>query len=278
MYNFHSHTNFCDGSAEPEAYIIEAIKQGFITYGFSGHCPIPIPNDFALTQETIPIYCKEIERLKEKYKGKVNILLGLEADYIPGLTTPFDSFRNQFKLDYIIGSVHVVKNTAGDTWFIDGPVRQTYDDGLKLFFNNDIKNAVTAFYHQTNQMLETEHFEIIGHFDKITMYNQNRFFITSEPWYRKLVMETIALIKEKDVVVEINSRGLYKKRSSDFFPETFILKHLHDSKIPVMINSDAHAPHEISLLYHEAITALKNAGYKERTIIDEKGIKMIKMG
>jgi histidinol-phosphatase (PHP family) len=275
MYKFHAHTHYCDGSAEPEVYIIEAIKQNFKVYGFSGHSPIPIPNNFALTEETMPLYCNEIERLKEKYKGQIDVLLGMEADFIPALTTPFDDFRTQFRLDYIIGSVHIVKNSTGDIWFVDGPVRQSYDDGLKLFFNNDIQRAVTSFYHQTNLMLESEHFEIIGHFDKITMYNQNRFFTSSEPWYRKLVTETIALIKEEDVVVEINSRGLYKKRSSDFFPEAFILKHLYDAKIPVMINSDAHAPHEISLVHREAIAALKNVGFKERAIIDARGVRII---
>jgi histidinol-phosphatase (PHP family) len=277
MYNFHSHTNYCDGSAEPEVYVIEAIKQGFKIYGFSAHSPIPLPNDFALTEDNIHSYCNEINRLKEKYKGQIDILLGMEADFIPGLTTSFDDFRTQFNLEYIIGSVHVVKTPAGDTWFIDGPVRESYDDGLKRFFNNDIRLAVTLFYHQTNQMLETEHFEIIGHFDKITMYNQNRFFTSSEQWYRKLVMETIALIKEKGLVVEINSRGLYKKRSLDFYPETFILKHLHDEKIPVMISTDAHAPHEIGLLYAEAVSALKNAGFKEHAIIDRDEVKTVRL-
>jgi histidinol-phosphatase (PHP family) len=277
MYNFHSHTNYCDGSADPEVYVIEAIRQGFKSYGFSAHSPIPLPNDFALTEETIYSYCHEINRLKEKYKGEIALLLGMEADFIPGLSTPFDDFRTRFHLDYIIGSVHIVRSPGGDTWFIDGPVRESYDNGLKRFFDNDIRLAVTLFYHQTNLMLETEKFEIIGHFDKITMHNQNRFFTSSEQWYRRLVMETIALIKEKDVVVEINSRGLYKKRSSDFFPETFILKHLHDEKIPVMINSDSHAPHEIGLLYAEAVAALKNAGFKEHAVIDEGVIKTVRL-
>ena len=275
MYNFHSHTNYCDGSAEPELYVVEAIRQGFKAYGFSAHSPIPIPNNFALTDETIRPYCNEIERLKEKYKGQIDIFLGMEADFISGLSTPFNDFRTQFNLDYIIGSVHIVKSLEGDTWFIDGPVRESYDDGLKRFFNDDIRLAVTSFYHQTNRMLETEHFEIIGHFDKITMHNQNRFFTSVEQWYRDLVLETIAVIKEKGVVVEINSRGLYKKRSADFFPETFILKHLHDNKIPVMINSDAHAPHEISLLCHEAVVALKKAGFKEHAIMDRGEVRMV---
>ena len=277
MYNFHSHTNYCDGTSPPEDYIIEAIKQGFKSYGFSSHAPIPLPNNFALTDKTIPAYCDEINRLKEKYKGQIAIFLGIEADFIHGLTTPFEDFRTRFSLDYVIGSVHIVKNATGDTWFIDGPLRESYDYGLKHFFNNDIQRAVTAFYHQTNLMLETEKFEIIGHLDKITMHNQNRFFTTSEQWYRKLVLETIALIKEKGVIVEVNSRGLYKKRSSDFFPETFILKQLHAEKIPVMINSDAHAPHEISLLHDEAVAVLKAVGFTERGVIDGESVRGVRL-
>jgi len=275
MYNFHSHTNYCDGSAEPEHYVVEAIRQGFKSYGFSAHSPIPIPNNFALTNETIRPYCNEIERLKKKYKGQIDIFLGMEADFITGLSTPFNDFRTQFNLDYIIGSVHVVRSPAGNTWFIDGPRRESYDDGLNRFFNDEIRIAVTSFYHQTNLMLETERFEILGHFDKITMHNQNRFFTSSETWYRKLVLETIAVVKEKGIVVEINSRGLYKKRSADFFPETFILRHLHDAKIPVMINSDAHAPHEINLLRNESIAALKHAGFKEHAIIAKGGVRLV---
>ena len=93
MYNFHSHTNFCDGTSPPEDYIVEAIKQGFKSYGFSAHAPIPLPNNFALTDETFPAYCNEINRLKAKYKGQIAILLGIEADFIHGLSTPFDDFR-----------------------------------------------------------------------------------------------------------------------------------------------------------------------------------------
>jgi histidinol-phosphatase (PHP family) len=275
MYNFHSHTKYCDGTSEPEDYVVEALKQGFHSYGFSSHAPIPLPNDFALTEETFPVYCNEINRLKEKYREKIALFLGVEADFIPELTTPFDDFRTRFSLDYIIGSVHIVKNSTGDTWFIDGPKRESYDYGLEHFFNADIRRAVTAFYHQTNQMLETEKFEIIGHFDKITMHNQNRYFTTSERWYRNLALETIALMKEKGVVAEVNSRGLYKNRSSDFFPETFILKHLHAEKIPVMINSDAHAPHEIGLLHQQAIAVLKNIGFSERAVIGRGGVRMI---
>jgi histidinol-phosphatase (PHP family) len=275
MNNFHSHTRFCDGSDHPEAYIVEAIKQGFQRYGFSSHAPIPLPNNFALTTESFPEYQKEILRLRMLYKDKIEIFLGIEADFISGITNNFDDFRKTFKLDYIIGSVHVVINNEGKTWFIDGSKQSIYDEGLMHCFDNDIRRAIAGFYHQTNTMIESEHFEILGHLDKITMHNQNRFFTTDQKWYQNLVFETIDLIKEKNVVVEVNTRGLYKKRSNDFFPETFILKHLFAKNIPVMISSDAHKPDEISLLHQEAKSLLKKIGYKEQAIIDKNGLNMI---
>lgn len=275
MYNYHSHTRFCDGSSEPEVYIEEALKQGFKIYGFSSHAPIPIPNDFALTEETFPLYRQEIEHLKTKYRGQIEILLGIEADFITGITTAFDTFRNQFELDYIIGSVHMVKAPDGQPWFIDGSLRESYDNGLSDFFGGDIRLAVTSYYRQINLMLEQERFEVIGHLDKITMHNQNRFFTTNEQWYQEALCETLNLIKEKDVVVEVNTRGMYKKRSADFFPEADVLKQLFDRKIPVMVNSDAHAPHEISLLREEALAVLKMIGYKEQVVITSSGLEMV---
>ncbi len=42
LYNFHSHTEFCDGRAQMEAFAREAVRCGFTHYGFTPHSPIPI--------------------------------------------------------------------------------------------------------------------------------------------------------------------------------------------------------------------------------------------
>ena len=62
----------------------------------------------------------------------LNILLALEVDYIPGITLSIHHYRKNYPFDYIIGSVHLVKNEAsGKLWFIDGPDIKVYDNGLK---------------------------------------------------------------------------------------------------------------------------------------------------
>jgi len=264
LFNLHTHTNYCDGKEAPELYVQKAIELGFQSLGFSGHAPLPFENDFAIPESELHFYAMEIRDLQEKYKDQIEIYLALEFDYIPELLDDFSVFAEQIDLDYMIGSVHLVRHPeTGGLWFTDGSKRETYDEGLKTVFGGDIRKAVTAFYHQTNQMIETQKPEIIGHLDKIKMHNQNRFFTEDEVWYTKLVDETLDLVKSNDCIVEVNTRGIYKKRCDSFFPGVEVMKKMKNLKIPVTVSSDAHTPSDLDMLLSDAIAQLKAIGYKE---------------
>ncbi len=270
-YNLHQHSIFSDGAAEPEIYVQNAIKLGFEAMGFSEHSPLPFPTKFSLKEDRVEDYIQETERLKEKYGSKIDLYRALEMDFIPGFSENFDFWRKKAKLDYAIGSVHMVQpDGSSELWFIDGPDRSIYDDGLQKFFGGDIKKAVKAYFFQVNRMIESQHFEIVGHVDKIKMHNQNRYFTEDESWYRNLVEETVHLIHEKDLIVEVNTRGLYKKRSDRLFPDDFALQRIQELDIPVLISSDAHKPEELNLLFETAEKRLLELGFGE-VIRFEKG-------
>ena len=148
-------------------------------------------------------------------------------------------------------------------WFTDGPDPKIYDQGIQDFFGGDVKNAVKAFFHQTNQMIETQNFDIIGHFDKIKMHNADRFFSDKDKWYRDLLDETIDLIKSKNLIVEINTRGIYKKRSDKLFPDDYALKNVQKYGLPIIISSDAHQPDEINSLFDFTVDYLRKKGFTE---------------
>ncbi|MHC1777330.1 MAG: histidinol-phosphatase [Lentimicrobium sp.] len=268
LHNYHTHSRFSDGSSEPEEYIKEAIRQGFTTLGFSEHSVLPFENTFALQAGTEKEYVTEIHRLQKEYRDQLEVLLALEADYIPGFSSGFSGLKSLLGLNYIIGSVHLVKNSHPDKlWFIDGPKRETYDNGLNELFGGDIRKGVTAYWHQINRMLEEETFDIVGHLDKIKMHNQGRWFSEEDSWYTGLVNETIALIAEKGVMVEVNTRGVYKRRSDSLFPGEFILRRMNERKVPIVLSSDAHQPHELSLYFPEAIPIIKGCGYRALLVL-----------
>lgn len=269
-YNLHQHTLFSDGKEEPEKYVEHAIKLGMSAIGFTEHSPLPFPNPFSLQDENIDEYIRQTKSLKEKYEDKLKIYRALEMDFVPGMSEDFDFWRKRCEVDYLIGSIHLVKpNDFDDLWFTDGPDYKVYDQGIQDFFHGDVKMAVGQFFQQTNRMIETQNFEIIGHFDKIKMHNRNRFFSDADKWYRDLIDETIALIKQKNLIVEINTRGLYKKRCDELFPDGYALRQVKESGIPILLSSDAHHADELMMLFDYAENRLIDLGFNKVMCFEE---------
>jgi len=286
-FNLHTHSVYSDGKSQPREIVEEAIRQGLTTLGFSEHSPLPFDNTFSVKSADMPRYVAEIAQLEEEFKDKIDIYCGLEADYLTGVSEPFALTKEKYHLDYLIGGVHLVIDPAlrqaqgpekikvvepvetptqtispDEIWFIDGPKWEVYDEGLQKFFDGDIRRAVRRFFEQSNEMIENEQFDIIAHFDKIKMHNRDRYFHEDEPWYRKLALETLDLIREKGLVMEINTRGIYKKRYNGFYPSPWLMEEACKMGVPAIISADAHHFSEITLEFDAAEEALKRAGYR----------------
>ena len=260
--NYHTHSRYCDGKGELREYVETAIAKGFTHLGFSGHSPVPFESDVAIAKNEYKNYCTEIQELKDEFADKIKIYLGLEIDYIPGILDDFAPLINEGNLDYCIGSVHLVnKNHGHDLWFIDGKSPIPYDEGLQRIFDGNVREAVTTYFAQVCEMIETQRPTIVGHFDKIVMHNKNRFFNIEEKWFRHLVMETVELIRTTGCICEINTRGLYKGRYNDFYPSTETIKAMNEMNIPVLVSTDAHQPSDLDL-FEGAYEFLAEIGYK----------------
>ena len=71
--NYHTHSRYCDGKGELREYVEYAIAHGFSALGFSGHAPVPFPNNFSIRQEQCLDYCNEVRALKAEYAGRIDI-------------------------------------------------------------------------------------------------------------------------------------------------------------------------------------------------------------
>ncbi|MBQ6725973.1 MAG: histidinol-phosphatase [Bacteroidales bacterium] len=269
--NYHTHSHYCDGKGELAEYVETAIAKGFTHLGFSGHAPVPFENTFAIKLEDYKAYCDEVRRLKEQYRDRIKIYLGLEIDYIPNILDDFGPLIAEGGLEYCIGSVHLVNRNGGsDLWFIDGSKQETYDEGLNNVFGGDIRAGVKAFFNQTCRMIETQRPTIVGHFDKIVMHNKGRYFSPDDPWFHALAMETIDLIRQTGCICEINTRGLYKGRYNDFYPSSKLIEVMNELDIPVVVSTDAHRPDDLDL-FEGAYEYLAEIGY--RNVVGELGVR-----
>ena len=248
MTNYHTHSTYCDGKASPREMVDFAVAHGFTALGFSGHSPLPFDNTYSITD--YDGYCREVRALQEEYHDRIAISLGLEFDYVPGMLEDFTPLIKQGGLDYTIGSVHLIpgaspQGEADALWMIDGPHYERYDEGLNRLFGGDIRAGVRAYFHQQNAMLERNRPTILGHPDKIAMHNRSRYFKEDEPWYENLALETLSLAHELDIIVEVNTRGIYKGRHPDYYPSRRLIKAMKQWRIPVIVSTDAHAPEDL---------------------------------
>ena len=101
LQNLHTHTCYCDGADTPEEIIIAAMDKGFESIGFSGHSFMIHSPMFVKLGDRTEEYRKDVLRLREKYKARIKIYLGLEVEML--------SNANIIGYDYLIGSVHYLK-------------------------------------------------------------------------------------------------------------------------------------------------------------------------
>ncbi|MFW5872686.1 MAG: histidinol-phosphatase [bacterium] len=265
MYtNYHSHTSYCDGKEKHENYIVKAIEKGLLAYGFSSHAPVPFECKWTMKKSRVGEYLNIIDELKEKYSGQIEIYKSLEVDYIPGMVGPGSNFIKSLNLDYTIGAIHFIDNFEdGDPWNVDGS-HLLFLEGVNQLFDNNMKKVVKRYFELMNEMIVKEDPTIIAHLDKIKTQNPgNKYYHTNEAWYLEEVEKCLEIIKTRDSIVEVNTRGLYTKKMEELYPNEIILKMIQERDIPVTVNADTHAPNEIDAGHEIAYRVLSKIGIKK---------------
>ncbi|MBN2487219.1 MAG: histidinol-phosphatase [Bacteroidales bacterium] len=270
--NFHSHSLFCDGADDPEKYILAAINEKIIAYGFSSHAPVNFKTDWCIPDNRLSEYIEKVKYIKKKYHSEIQTYLGLEIDYIPGVSGRNKHLNYMLDLDYFIGSVHFCGYFPdGTPWNIDH-TPELFLKGLKEIYKNNFRKATEVFYENTRLMVTEDKPDVIGHLDKIKMFNNQGFcFDENEKYYREQVALTLQTIKNTGSIVEINTRGYYRYGQLDLYPSQWALEMIAKMDIPVMLNSDCHKADEITAGFIYAVEILKKAGIQKLwSLLDEK--------
>ncbi|MFM9838650.1 MAG: histidinol phosphatase, partial [Cyclobacteriaceae bacterium] len=111
---------------------------------------------------------------------------------------------------------------------------------------------------------------ILGHLDKMKIQNPaNKFFTETESWYQQEVKETIKAIKASESIIEVNTRGIYQKKTFDTYPSGWILELIHKENIPITISSDAHHADDLINQFEQAMRLLRKVGFKKIHILTE---------
>ena len=263
-YNYHSHTEFCDGRASISEMAAAAADAGMSIWGVSPHSPICVDSPCNMKRECMPDYFKRVDAARDRHADSMTVLRGMEIDYIsPDFGPHIDYFQN-LPLDFRIGSVHFVPNQDGIRLDCDGRFER-FSRYLKEGFHNDLRYVVEKFYEQELMMIERGGFDILGHFDKIAgnaaLADPD---IEHQGWYMALVEDVVNHSRDAGLIIEINTKSLSDKNR--FFPSRPLwpvieksfnapMANLLNSR--VLVNSDAHYPDKVDAGRREALAIFR---------------------
>ncbi len=231
LYNYHTHTTYCDGKTPAEEMVQKAIELGFSELGFSGHSYTEFDLDPCMTREGTEQYKKEINALKVKYKDKIKILLGIEYDYQSD--EPTDDY------DYILGSVHYILKD-GEYLCIDYS-REKQIEAVNKHYNGDFYAYIEDYYAVVADLYNKTKCDIIGHFDLITKYNSDgSLFDTQHPRYIAAWQSAAKVILDTPAVVEINTGGVARGHVKAPYPSKEIIEFFKVNGKKMIFSSDCH--------------------------------------
>jgi len=248
--NYHTHTTWCDGRDTPEAVVLAAIDKGFDAIGFSSHAMLPESLlDWVLTPERAPRYAAEIRALARKYAGRIRVLCGVEADYVPGGANPARSTYAAIAPDYIIGSVHFVTAPDGAQVCVD-KTPQELADGIAAHFGGSVEAYIRAYFAQERAMVASFDFDIAGHLDLVRKFNaKHPYFDESAAWYVDELARTADAVAASGKLVEVNTGAISRGWLDDAYPSAAFRAMLRERGVRFVLSADAHAADTIDCAF-----------------------------
>ena len=249
--DYHTHHARCGHAVGTlEEYVQSAIRLGLEEIGLSDHMPLLHVDpadyypDMAMPLEELPRYVEEALRLKEKYRDRIRVRVGLEGDFIEGYEEQIARIVEGYPWDYVIGSVHFLGR-----WDITD-FRQVHNwEGKRVV------EVYERYYDAVKKAAATGLYDFIGHIDAI-----KRFGYRPEEDVTPLEDEALAAAARHGLAIELNAAGRHAP-AAEMYPSERMLMRARELGIPVTFGSDAHHPEKVGQLAEEAAALLKRVGY-----------------
>lgn len=241
LVDYHMHTTFSDGKDSYLAHIEEARRRDLSEIGFSDHITL-LPTPWSVAPVDYPVLRENLQKLCAEFSEDVQIRFGLEVDYFPGREQEIRELISYFPVDYVIGSIHFI-----DEWNFDT------DRSLYGKWPND--EVYRMYFARVQKAAKSGLFDIIGHFDLV-----KKLQCWPENDQTPLFENTLKVLKEADVVMELNTSGL-DRPCGEFFPNRKILELACKHGVQVTLGSDAHQASQVGRHFDTAVSLLKEVGY-----------------
>ncbi len=252
LFESHSHTPLCNHAVgAPSEYAAVAHARGL--RGLIVTCHNPMPNGFSqhvrMREDQFGEYIDLVAKTRETWQGRVDVRLGLEADYFEG----YEAYLAQ-------------QLAAADFQFVLGSVHPQIAEFRSKYWQDDEVEVQRTYFRLLAQSAESGLFDSLAHPDLIK--NQ-----THKCWEPLMIIDDIrhALdrIAATGVAMELNTSGI-NKTISEMNPFPAMLTEMCQRDIPITLGADAHEPRRVGDGYEIALQILSACGYKNVSFFLER--------
>jgi len=257
--DYHTHSSFSSDSDTPlEENIKKAVFLGLKEIACTDHIDYDYPDpEFPFLFDYTP-YRKEIDRLKEKYNGKIKIKIGVEIGIQPHVTDKIKALTSSNYYDFIIASTHV----AGDK----------YDLCTNEFFEGKTKHeAYTDYFLEVLENVKKyDFYNVYGHIDFINRYGNYADKTMNYDEFKDITDEILKEIIARGKGIEVNTSG-YRYGLGQPHPGFELIKRYKElGGYIITVGSDAHKPEQLTLKFDSAYKLLREAGFDKITLFTNR--------
>ncbi len=260
LYDSHMHTPLCKhAKGEPTEYARKAYERGLKGIIFTCHNPGPKgwSERVRMSLDQLNEYVDIVAQATQEWAGRVDVRLGLESDFIPGIEPFLEKLHRKADFHYILGSVHPQLPYYKDTYFKRGEVLEY----AQLYFKHLAMAAESGLY------------DCLAHPDLVKNSMPNTWQVTNLLDDIRLSLDRIA---QTGIAMELNTSGIHK-RVQEMNPGREILAEMHQRHIPVVLGSDAHSPSRVAAEFEDALETLATVGYTQITYFLQRQPHKIKI-
>lgn len=261
LCDFHVHTAYCDGADTPRQMAEEAFRRGFSILGFTGHGYGDHEQDYCMSRENVLRYRQEIAGLKEEYRGRMEILCGVEKDsYSKEPTTGFD---------YVIGSVHFVKTEGGLL-----PLDLSQDSFLAAVdaFGGDFEALAENYFEEVGRVIDKTGGCIIGHFDLLTKYSEKVPLSFGQRYWRAAT-EALDRLVSYDIPFEVNVGAMSRGYRTAPYPSQRILQEIYRRGGKIIFTGDCHDRQYLGRFFDVSHALAWECGFRTCQVLTGEGFR-----
>jgi histidinol-phosphatase (PHP family) len=243
LYESHSHTPLCKhASGSPSDYAAVAEQRGLKGIVITCHGPLPgqMGIEHRMGPEEYENYIDLVAAAREEFAGRVDVRLGLESDFVPGLESWTEKLHARVPLHHVLGSVHMQVNFY-----------------RARYFTGDLFAYQQTYFEHLAQSAESGLFDTLSHPDLVKNEAPREWIFPRIEPYIKRALDRIA---KTGVAMELNTSGL-NKALPEMNPGPLILTLMRERGIPVVLGADAHRPSRVADRYEQALTLLERLGF-----------------